>query len=332
MITDLKKYEGKAIMLTNQESQVENKFYRSQVVEVPITMDMFHDMGQGNFYPNKGLTNTISHAAGIEFLPSFRMNDTYGDEVIDKDGNRLKKIAGKECIKQGRKMKPDGTWTMSSPCAYEFNFMDRAEEAILKAEEKYNKEQSPIKKRKKILELKKFAPQRASTGAELMVVRELLGAKTAFTKKEIELGLIVVARIEKTEEFQEVLAIADVENRRNGGLIADRINDTANLLTGNKPDNHDFNEYFERPEKSSEQETLEPEKTEHKAPPNFQDDTETEEDPLADKKKVVNGLLDEIKADEGTRKYYTDVLENAKWIDAAYKWAVEELEKIKGAI
>lgn len=329
MITDLKKYKGKAIMLTNQESQVENKFYRSQVVEVPIKMDMFHDMGQGNFYPNKGLTNTISHAAGIEFLPSFRMNDTYGDEMIDKDGNRLKKIAGKECIKQGRKMKPDGTWTMSSPCAYEFNFMDRAEEAILKAEEKYG-EQSPIKKRKKILELKKFAPQRASTGAELMVVRELLGAKTAFTKKEIELGLIVVARIEKTEEFQEVLAIADVENRRNGGLIADRVNDASKMLTGSDAGNSDFDEYFQRPENQAEQENSQSEKPTHKPVPDFKSETET--DPLADKKKVVNDLLDDVKAEEGTRKYYTDVLDQNNWMDKAYEWAESELQKIKGEI
>jgi hypothetical protein len=282
-------------------------------------------MGQGNFYPNKGLTNTIAHAAGIEFLPSIRINDTYGDATTDKNGNTIKKIAGKECIKQGRKMKPDGTWTLSSPCPYEFNFMDRAEEAILKLEEKYG-EQSPIKKRKKILELKKFAPQRASTGAELMVVRELLGAKTAFTKKEVELGLIVVSRIEKTEEFQEVLAIADVENRRNGGVIADRINDTTALLTGGSVDNSDFNNHFERPEKPAEPAGKPTEKT----PPDFQNDTEA--DPNADKKKVVNDLLDEIKADEGTRKYYIDVLDQNDWIEKAYEWAVAELEKIKGEI
>lgn len=322
MITDLSKYEGKAIMLTNQESQVENKFYISKVVVIPISMDMFHNMGSGNYYPDKGLTNTIAHGSGIEFFPSIRMTDTYGDEVTHPDGTKTRKATGKECTKQGRKMKPDGTWHPSSPCPYEFNYVDRAELDLI------GKNVTDIQKRKKILELKKFATQRASTGAELVVIRELLGTNTSFSKSEIELGKIVVSRIEKTEELQAELALADVEARRNGGAISDRIDRTAALLTGGSVDNSDFENNFVGSEKQAEQEKSTPEKTGHKTPPDFK----SEVDPVVNEKKIINGLLDDIKADEGTRKYYIDVLDNAKWIEAAYKWAVEEIEKTKGEI
>lgn len=327
MITDLSKYKDKAIMLTNQESQVENKFYCSKVVVIPISIDMFHNMGGGNFYPDKGLTNTIAHGSGIEFLSSIRMNDTYGDEVIHPDGTKTRKATGKECTKQGRKMKPDGSWQPSSPCPYEFNYVDRAELDLI------GKNVTDIQKRKKILELKKFATQRASTGSELVVIRELLGTTTSFSKQEIELGSIVVSRIEKTEELQAELALADVESRRNGGAIAGRISETTALLTGGTVDNSDFNGGFEeqeaRPVKSAEKPYIKPiEKT----PPDFQNDTGEKVDPNADEKKIVNVLLDEIKADEGTRKYYIDVLDNAKWIKAAVDWAVDELEKIKRSI
>ena len=259
-ITDLSQYVGKAIMLTNQESQVSNKFYRSQVVVIPIDISMFHDMKQGNYYPNKGPTNTIAHGSGIEFLPNIRMREVYGDETVHADGSKTRKVAGKECIKQGRKMKPDGTWATSSPCTYEFNFMDRAESEILKAEEKYGP-QTTLQKKKKILELKKFSSQRASTGAELIVARELLGAKTAFKKDEISFGQIVVSRIEKTEDFQEALAHAEVENTRNGGLIANRIDNTALQLTGETIDSSaEFNDYFQKPEKSEQSGNSEPSK------------------------------------------------------------------------
>jgi len=325
-MTDVTKYEGKAIMLTNQESQVENKFYISKVVVIPISMDMFHNMGSGNYYPDKGLSNTIAHGSGIEFFPSIKMTDTYGDEVTHPDGTKTRKATGKECTKQGRKMKPDGSWQPSSPCPYEFNYVDRAELDTI------GKNVSDIQKRKKILEYKKFATQRASTGAELVVIRELLGTTTSFSKADIDLGKIVVSRIEKTEELQAELALADVEARRNGGAIADRINNTTALLTGGTVDNSDFTGDFVQSEKPDEQENKTTEKSTERKIPDFKSEAEEEPDPNADKKKVINDLLDDIKADEGTRKYYTDAIIGDGWSDRSCKWAIEKLEKIKGEI
>lgn len=206
-ITDLSQYIGKAVMLTDQESQVSNKFYRSQVVVIPIDMSMFHNMGSGNFYPAKGLTNKIAHGSGIEFTNSIRMNDTFGEEITNPDGTITRGLAGKECFKQGLKMKPDGTWFPSSVCSYEYNFVDRAEDEMGENIEKY----SFAKKKTIYRRHKKFASQRASTGVSLAVIRELLGVETALKKEQIALGRIVVSRIEQTEEFQEALAHAKIK-------------------------------------------------------------------------------------------------------------------------
>ena len=322
-ITDLSQYEGKAIMLTNQESQVSNKFFRSQVVVIPINMDMFHAMGGGNFYPNKGLSNTISHGAGIEFLPSIRMNDVYGDETVHADGSKTRKVVGKECIKQGRKMKPDGTWTTSSPCIYEFNFMDRAELDLIS---KGNV--SDIQKRKKILELKKFSSQRASTGSELMVVRELIGSKTAFTKDEINLGQIVVSRIEKTEDFQEALAQADVENRRNGGLIADRINNTTMQLTGETIDSSgDFNNHFTRPKKTEQSNNSEQSgnSEQSKQPDNSDQGFKTEPIKPETPKEEYERFCTENNIQDNWRTQLDPTLEEQNYSKESVDWAIGEM-------
>jgi len=285
---------------------VQNELYSTQVTEIVVGPDMFHNIS-GNLYPAKGLTNNIGSAAGIEFFPAVRTDTVYGDEVIQSDGLHIRKACGIKCTKQGRKMRPDGSWQTSSPCTYEFNWEDRAELDFIATPEKYS---SDIAKRKHILELKKFASQRASTGAELMVIRELTGMPTAFKKAELDAAgsVMMFSQIVKSKALQEAEARAYIDNIRNGGRIASDINETASMLTGGEADvQEDFNNKFTRPGKT------EPEKTEP-------DDSEI--------KKQATAMLDKLPGvNKDAYDFYSKTINDNQWSDDVCAWAVEDIGK-----
>jgi hypothetical protein len=84
---------------------------------------------------------------------------------------------------------PDGSWRTSTPQEYEFDVQTRAEEDFLNdSKGKYSTE---IAKKKHVLELRKVARQRASTGARLRVIRELLGIPIAFSHENFERAIVV---------------------------------------------------------------------------------------------------------------------------------------------
>lgn len=208
----------KELVFYKQTDIVNTENYKSVTTRIPFVQADFHNLA-GNYYPKKSLTNSIGHAAGIEYIGECRMEDVF-DEKISPDGTVSKIRVGIRAFKKGRKRRPDGTWAVSSECSYEFNWEDRAEEDFLKDEELYytggdakytfpdDENRQKIMRRKRINALKKFATQRASTGAELMVIRELVGMPTGFKKDELSVGYIEVSQVCESQKLQDAKAKA----------------------------------------------------------------------------------------------------------------------------
>ena len=232
MIKNLEDYGVNALVLTSQEEQIETPFYTTMITEIKIKPDMFHKIWPG-YYPRKELTNQIGAGMGIDFMPTVRIDNVYGDEIKRPDGTIVSPITGIRCFKQGRKMRPDGSFQLSDPQPYEFNWIDRAELDFIADQENGGKKYgSELAKRKHTLELKKFATQRAGTGAELAVIRNLTGMATSFKDADIKKGLIVVSQIIKSTEHVAIEARAKVENIRNGGKLADNIKSLKGIKHG----------------------------------------------------------------------------------------------------
>ncbi len=243
-----------ALIYTTPEEQVNNKLYSSLNTFITIKPDQFHNLS-GNLYPKKELTNQIGAGMGIEFTGDGSIEEVFGDMEKYPDGREIRKVEGYRCTKHGRRRRPDGTWAQSSPGIYEFNWVNRAELDFLTDEEKKKgKYASALAKKLHIQELKKFAAQRASTGAELVVIRELTGMPTAFKAKDVGKGVIIVSQIALSGHHQAKIATAKIDNIRGGGEIAAEANDAASLLTGQKPDiAADVKKNTEQPEDKKEE-------------------------------------------------------------------------------
>lgn len=320
---NLSDYEGKAIILTTQEEQIETPFYESMITEIKIQPDMFHKIWPG-YYPRKELTNNIGAGMGIDFLPTVRIDNVYGDEEKYPDGRIVKKVTGLRCVKQGKRMRPDGSYQLSDPQPYEFNWIDRAElDFIADEEENKGKYKTETLKRKHILELKKFATQRAGTGAELAVIRNLTGMATSFKEDQLECGLMVVSQIVKSKDYQEAIARATVDNIRLGGGVADDINNASRMLTGNESDAQtDFNNKFQRPE-STENQTRDQQQKQPAKKPDIPK--------VSPKEQKFIDLLTNKKLDKDARDFYlneTNGYRNTDNFDASLDWAIGEINKI----
>lgn len=195
----------KALAILNQSASKGLVFARREEIEAvapqfePIVTVIdfeptdFVDVGMGNMYPGKSATNRISDAAGVSFLRDVggtREVGSWSSVRVSKQPGGFWQATGEYKVigtAQGQRLKPDGTPRLSSIREYEFNVVDRANEDFLKdagrdGGPKYGTEVTALKH---LYELKKFATQRASTGAELGVVRELVGLPTAFKKDQI---------------------------------------------------------------------------------------------------------------------------------------------------
>lgn len=168
--------DAQDLIFVSEEDLRTQSMFLPEVVIIHSTPDDFHNIS-GKFMPKGHQTDKIGEAAGVEYLQT-----NCGTRTEQVDGNTA--YVG---FAQGRKRMPDGTWRMSSICEYEFNPEARAEEDILKNPNKYKDETS---KKLKVLELKKFARQRASTGARLRVVRELTGMPIAFKPEQIKRSMV----------------------------------------------------------------------------------------------------------------------------------------------
>ena len=237
---DLSSYSGNAIVLTRSEAQVNNELYTTVLTEIDISSNDFWNMYPG-YSPKKDLVERIASAMGVEFYNNSKMDERFGDITEYPDGRKVRKMEGYLCTKQGKRRRFDGSWEDSAPKEYEFNWVGRTKLDILADEEKSNDKrkytfpdnpEKQARRREVCFENnKKFASQRASTGAELNVIK-YFAAMPSFTDALIKKGKIVVSIVVKSENLQKLEAAAHIENIRMGGNIAANIDDASTLLLG----------------------------------------------------------------------------------------------------
>ncbi len=173
----VQKYRGQQdlVFVSDEELRTQAMFF-PEIVAVHAEPGDFHKIGQ-KFMPKKHIVDRIAEAAGITFLEQ-------------NCGTRTETVGGTTSwigFAQGKKRMPDGTWRTSSVCEYEFDPSMRAEEEVLKNPGKFKDE---VSKKLKVLELKKFARQRANTGARLRTIHELTGMQTSFETGQLKRALV----------------------------------------------------------------------------------------------------------------------------------------------
>jgi len=198
----IESYAGKGLVYARKEEiEAVSDQYESIVTVLELSPDEFIPVGEGNYYPLKSATNKISDAAGVSFTENCgtREEGNFGAvEVVKKEG--ILQVVGDYAVigwAQGFRLKPDGSRRLSSVCEYVFNIIDRCNLDVFG--DKKGRYTSVADIRKHLLELKKFATQRASTGAEMRVVRELVGMPTAFTQTDTRKPLILSQTVESTK-------------------------------------------------------------------------------------------------------------------------------------
>jgi len=198
----IENYAGKGLVYARKEEiEAVSDQYESIVTVLELSPDEFIPVGGGNYYPLKSATNKISDAAGVSFTENCgtREEGNFGAvEVVKKEG--ILQVVGDYAVigwAQGYRLKPDGSRRLSSVCEYVFNIIDRCNLDVFG--DKKGRYTSVADIRKHLLELKKFATQRASTGAEMRVVRELVGMPTAFTQTDTRKPLILSQTVESTK-------------------------------------------------------------------------------------------------------------------------------------
>ncbi len=172
----IEQHAGDLVYIRPEDLQTQRMFIPQVTVLHSLPGD-FHDRKiNGKIMPKSHHVDRIGEAAGVDFVA-----EQCGTR---KEGDRL--YVG---WAQGRRRLPDGTWRKSSKQEYEFDVDDRAKEDFLR--DTSNKYKADDKKELHIIELKKAARQRASTGARLRVIRELVGIPIAFEPDEIKKALVV---------------------------------------------------------------------------------------------------------------------------------------------
>lgn len=156
--------------------------YKVEATVIKARPDEFHNM-KGKFMPNRAVTDRISEAAGVDFIAAECSVVAETREAMPELGlPRRTVFVG---YAQGRTRLPDGSWRNSTKADYEFDPVLRA-----KSEGKGDRE---------ALEYMKFARQRASTGARLGVIRQLVGIPVTFSEREITLPLVFSRVVQNTD-------------------------------------------------------------------------------------------------------------------------------------
>jgi len=198
----IKSYSGKALVYARKEEiEAVGEQYESIVTVLDFTPDDFTNVGGGNFYPGKSATNRVSDAAGVSFTENCgtREEGDFGKVEIKQLDGVFQAVGNYAVIgwAQGFRLKPDGSRRTSSVCEYIFSIVDRCNMDVLNDQKSRYK--SSVAVRKHLLELKKFSTQRASTGAELRVIRELVGMPTAIKGNQINQPMIFSQTVESTK-------------------------------------------------------------------------------------------------------------------------------------
>ena len=197
-------YQQKAIVCARRE-EIEDMSpqYEPLVTVIEMKEEDFAPVGGGNFYPQKSLQNRMADAAGIKFTENCgtRSVGTWVKVSVHAIEGGLFEAVGEYAVigfAQGYRLGPDGQPRTSSVCEYEFNIVDRCNMESFMGK---NPPRTLIEARKKLLEFKKFSVRRASTGAQLAVIRELTGIPTAF-KKEDTIKPLLLAQVVESNSFK----------------------------------------------------------------------------------------------------------------------------------
>jgi len=212
---------GRSLVFARKEEiEAVSPQYEPIVTVIEFDQSEFTDVGMGNMYPGKAATNRIADAAGVSFLHNVGGTKTYGSwasiKLVKQEAGFYQAVGEYKVIgtAQGQRLKPDGAPRLSSPRDYEFNVVDRANEDFVsdfqKNKGKYKDELNALKH---LLDLKKFSTQRAATGAELAVIRELVGMPTAFKADQIRKPMVFSQIVEnnrfKVEIAREIMKTPD---------------------------------------------------------------------------------------------------------------------------
>jgi hypothetical protein len=239
----LEKNRGISLVFARREEiEAVSPQYEPIVTVLELSPADFTDVGMGNMYPGKSATNRISDAAGVSFLHNVGGTREVGSwstvKAVKQAGGFFQAVGEYKIIgvAQGQRLKPDGTPRLSSVREYEFNVVDRANEDFLKdfqkgSQAKYTSEVAALKH---LLELKKFATQRASTGAELAVIRELVGMPTAFKADQIGKPL-VFSQIVENSHFKVEIAREIMKTPDGRQAVVNALFGTAAALYGPQP-------------------------------------------------------------------------------------------------
>lgn len=164
---------GALIFVAPEDLRAQGMFL-PEVVVVPASPADFHDMAGGKKMPKSHHVHRMADAGGVVFT------ENCGTRPGPGEYSRIGWA-------QGKRRLPDGTWRTSPVLEYEFDPDVRAEEDFLKKPSDYRDETA---KRRHIVEFRKWATARASTGAELRVIRHLTGTPTSFDSKDIARAMV----------------------------------------------------------------------------------------------------------------------------------------------
>ena len=172
----IQKHEAeKDLVYVRPEDLQTQRMFVPQVTVLHALQTDFHERPiNGKMMPKSHHVDRIGEAAGVDFV----------DGGTRKEGDFV--YVG---FAQGRRRLPDGTWRKSSVQEYEFDVDVRSKEDFLN--DSKGKYTSDVAKEKHVIDLKKVARQRASTGARLRVIRELVGIPIAFGPEEFKRAMVI---------------------------------------------------------------------------------------------------------------------------------------------
>lgn len=141
----------------------------------------------------------------------------------------MRKIkTGARVTKRSMVLCEDNTWRPCAPETNEFNYWNRACLDFANDEDYTNgytkkdkygntgKYSTPIKRKKRYLELEKFAIQQAETKAFCKTVRVLAGLPTGFDTEDLKDGKLVFHKFVKSKRIQKLETAARIEAIRQG--------------------------------------------------------------------------------------------------------------------
>lgn len=188
----------------------------------------FTNVGTNNnpaWYPKTELVYDIAEARGILGYGE-KTIETITEEVdinpmlckpLDAEpAMRIMPVAVR-VTKKSKVLCEDGTFRPSSPCTNEFNYWDRANLDWLN-DEKYNngKYKTPLLRKLRYMELKKFAIQQAETKAFVKTVRELAGLPTGFKTEDLQGGKLTFFKIVRSKTIIKLETAARIDAIRKG--------------------------------------------------------------------------------------------------------------------